>query len=83
MLNISLLGSSASDFPLTDLILVSSSNVRLVEVNGVPVVDATAKDLTELLQKGPSAQIVVLRHPLVGPASPHHPPPPVSNRISA
>ncbi|XP_030011896.1 uncharacterized protein LOC115434220 isoform X2 [Sphaeramia orbicularis] len=36
---------------------------RLVEVNGVPVVNSTIEELTDLLLQGPSAQIVVLRQP--------------------
>ncbi|XP_034465310.1 uncharacterized protein LOC117775875 isoform X1 [Hippoglossus hippoglossus] len=36
---------------------------RLVEVNGVPVVNFTQEELTDLLLQGPSAQIVVLRQP--------------------
>ncbi|XP_071337261.1 uncharacterized protein [Trachinotus anak] len=36
---------------------------RLVEVNGVPVVNSTQEELTDLLLQGPSAQIVVLRQP--------------------
>ncbi|XP_023255873.1 spindle pole body component 110-like [Seriola lalandi dorsalis] len=36
---------------------------RLVEVNGVPVVNSTQEELTALLLQGPSAQIVVLRQP--------------------
>lgn len=75
--NISFLGKIAQ----TDLHLVSLSSfdavslqTRLVEVNGVPVVNATAEELTELLLQGPSAQIVVLRHPPVGPTSLQHPP---------
>lgn len=48
---------------------------RLVEVNGVPVVNATAGELTELLRRGPSAQIAVLRHPPLGPASQQQHPP--------
>lgn len=75
--NISFLGKIAQ----TDLHLVSLSSfdavslqTRLVEVNGVPVVNATAEELTELLLQGPSAQIVVLRHPPAGPTSLQHPP---------
>lgn len=63
----------------TDLYLVSLSLFdasRLVEVNGVPVVNATAEELAELLLQGRSAQIVVLRHPPLGPAS-HQPHPPL------
>lgn len=36
---------------------------RLVEVNGVPVVSATLKDLEDILLRGTSAQIVALRQP--------------------
>lgn len=36
---------------------------RLVEVNGVSVVNATQEELTDLLLQGPSAQIVVIRQP--------------------
>ncbi|KAE8280452.1 hypothetical protein D5F01_LYC21014 [Larimichthys crocea] len=36
---------------------------RLVEVNGVPVVNSTQEELTDVLLQGPSAQIVVLRQP--------------------
>ncbi|XP_051816326.1 uncharacterized protein LOC110949292 [Acanthochromis polyacanthus] len=36
---------------------------RLVEVNGVPVVNSTQEELADLLLQGPSAQIVVLRQP--------------------
>ncbi|XP_044069171.1 uncharacterized protein LOC122883990 isoform X2 [Siniperca chuatsi] len=36
---------------------------RLVEVNGVPVVNSTQEELTDILLQGPSAQIVVLRQP--------------------
>ncbi|KAM7385809.1 hypothetical protein PAMP_001865 [Pampus punctatissimus] len=36
---------------------------RLVEVNGVPVVNSTEDELSDLLLQGPSAQIVVLRRP--------------------
>ncbi|KAM4591031.1 uncharacterized protein PAE49_013904 [Odontesthes bonariensis] len=36
---------------------------RLVEVNGVPVVNSTLEELAELLLQGPCAQIVVLRQP--------------------
>ncbi|XP_062256500.1 uncharacterized protein LOC133965920 [Platichthys flesus] len=36
---------------------------RLLEVNGVPVVNFTQEELTDLLLQGPSAQIVVLRQP--------------------
>lgn len=70
----------------THLYLVSLSSFdasRLVEVNGVPVVNATAGELTELLRRGPSAQVVVLRHPPLGPASQQqHPPlPPVPGSV--
>ncbi|CAL8257999.1 unnamed protein product [Lota lota] len=47
---------------------------RLVEVNGVAVVNSTEEDLHSLLlQGGPSAQIVVLRRPSLRPASRQHP----------
>ncbi|CAJ1067716.1 uncharacterized protein LOC126407136 [Xyrichtys novacula] len=36
---------------------------RLVEVNGVPVINSTTEELTDILLQGPSAQIVVLRQP--------------------
>ncbi|XP_056903926.1 uncharacterized protein LOC130534073 isoform X2 [Takifugu flavidus] len=36
---------------------------RLVEVNGVPVVGATLKELEDILLQGASAQLVVLRQP--------------------
>ncbi|XP_029962420.1 uncharacterized protein LOC115399270 [Salarias fasciatus] len=36
---------------------------RLVEVNGVPVVNSTLEELTDILLRGPGAQIVVLRQP--------------------
>uniref|UniRef100_A0AAV2JL63 SAM domain-containing protein n=1 Tax=Knipowitschia caucasica TaxID=637954 RepID=A0AAV2JL63_KNICA len=49
---------------------------RLVEVNGFPVVNSTEAELTELLYREHSAQIVVLRRPL----SSHQPPlPPAFN----
>ncbi|XP_036979524.1 uncharacterized protein LOC119033476 [Acanthopagrus latus] len=38
-------------------------NDRLVEVNGVSVVNSTQEELTDILLQGPSAQIVVLRQP--------------------
>lgn len=57
---------------------MASLRSRLVEVDGVPVVNATAQELTGLLLQGPSAQIVVLRHPPVSPSPLQHPPlPPV------
>lgn len=37
--------------------------VRLVEVNGVSVVNSTHGELTDLLRQGPSIQVVVLRQP--------------------
>lgn len=43
---------------------------RLVEVNGIPVVNSTQEELTDILLQGPSAQIVVLRQPPPTPASP-------------
>ncbi|CAL8300113.1 unnamed protein product [Merluccius merluccius] len=47
---------------------------RLVEVNGVAVVNATEEDLHSLLlQGGSSSQIVVLRRPSLSPASRQHP----------
>lgn len=36
---------------------------RLVEVNGVPVVGATLKELEDVLLQGSSARLVVLRQP--------------------
>lgn len=42
---------------------------RLVEVNGTPVLNYTLEELTDLLQQGPRAQIVVLRQP--PPTLPH------------
>lgn len=36
---------------------------RLVEVNGISVVNSTQEELTDILLQGPSAQIVVLRQP--------------------
>ncbi|KAM9727713.1 uncharacterized protein ACNS7B_018122 isoform 1-T2 [Menidia menidia] len=46
---------------------VENSNLcvedRLVEVNGVSVVNSTLSELTDLLLQGPCAQIVVLRQP--------------------
>lgn len=44
-------------------VCVSTRPHRLVEVNGVPVVNSTQEELTDLLLQGPSAQIVVLRQP--------------------
>nr|XP_008305088.1 PREDICTED: uncharacterized protein LOC103376483 [Stegastes partitus] len=56
------------------VVKVDNSNLhvddRLVEVNGVPVVNSTQEELTDLLQQGASAQIVVLRQPPPGLASP-------------
>ncbi|XP_074501467.1 uncharacterized protein LOC141773506 [Sebastes fasciatus] len=46
---------------------------RLVEVNGVPVVDSTQEELTDILLQGPSAKIVVLRQPPPTPTSQQHP----------
>ncbi|XP_017292157.1 uncharacterized protein LOC108248131 isoform X2 [Kryptolebias marmoratus] len=44
------------------LVVVEVNNSHLlVEVNGVPVVNATLKQLNDLLRRGPCAQIVVLR----------------------
>ncbi|XP_041867093.1 uncharacterized protein LOC121656113 [Melanotaenia boesemani] len=43
---------------------------RLVEVNGVPVLNATLEELTNLLLQGPCAQVVVLRQPRSSLASP-------------
>ncbi|XP_051234504.1 uncharacterized protein LOC127351223 [Dicentrarchus labrax] len=48
-------------------------NDRLVEVNGVPVVNSTQKELTDILLQGPSAQIVVLRQPVPSLTSQQHP----------
>ncbi|XP_065815911.1 uncharacterized protein [Labrus bergylta] len=36
---------------------------RLVEVNGVPVINSSQEELADILLQGPSAQIVVLRQP--------------------
>lgn len=47
---------------------------RLVEVNGVPVVSATLKELEDILLQGTSAQIVVLRQPPLSLMSQQHPP---------
>lgn len=47
--------------------------VRLVEVNGVPVVNSTQEELTDILLQGPSANIVVLRQPPPPPTSQQHP----------
>lgn len=63
---------------LTDLCLASLkcyvSARRLVEVNGVPVLNSTVEEVTELLLQGASAaQIVVLRHPPPAVASQQHP----------
>lgn len=46
---------------------------RLVEVNGVLVVNSTQEELTNLLLHGPSAQIVVLRQPSPTLPSQQHP----------
>ncbi|XP_068574835.1 uncharacterized protein [Cebidichthys violaceus] len=46
---------------------------RLVEVNGVPVVNSTQEELTDILLQGPSAKIVVLRQPPPTPTSQQHP----------
>ncbi|XP_047459340.1 uncharacterized protein LOC125018929 [Mugil cephalus] len=46
---------------------------RLMEVNGVPVVNSTHEELSELLLQGPSAQIVVLRQPPTTPTTPNSP----------
>ncbi|XP_060895397.1 uncharacterized protein LOC132975105 [Labrus mixtus] len=43
---------------------------RLVEVNGVPVINSSQEELTDILLQGPSAQIVVLRQP--PPSAPSH-----------
>ncbi|XP_040906337.1 uncharacterized protein LOC121189923 [Toxotes jaculatrix] len=48
---------------------------RLVEVNGVPVVNSTQEELTDLLMQEPSAQIVVLRQPPPTLTAQQHPPP--------
>ncbi|KAJ0066766.1 hypothetical protein NL108_002321 [Boleophthalmus pectinirostris] len=48
-------------------------NDRLVEVNGFPVVNSTEAELTDLLYREHSAQIVVLRRPLSSTKS-HQPP---------
>ncbi|XP_074532058.1 uncharacterized protein LOC141795167 [Halichoeres trimaculatus] len=36
---------------------------RLVEVNGIPVINSSTEELTDILLQGPTAQIVVLRQP--------------------
>nr|XP_033956074.1 uncharacterized protein LOC117459401 [Pseudochaenichthys georgianus] len=46
---------------------------RLVEVNGVPVVNSTQEELSDILLQGPSAHIVVLRQPPPPPTSQQHP----------
>ncbi|KAM6997208.1 uncharacterized protein LKV04_005932 [Tautogolabrus adspersus] len=46
---------------------------RLVEVNGVPVINSTQEELTDILLQGPSAQIVVLRQPPPTAPSLQHP----------
>ncbi|CAK6951747.1 uncharacterized protein LOC121911510 [Scomber scombrus] len=46
---------------------------RLVEVNGVPVVNSTEEELSDLLLQESSAQIVVLRQPPPALASQQHP----------
>ncbi|XP_044228892.1 uncharacterized protein LOC122997045 [Thunnus albacares] len=46
---------------------------RLVELNGVSVVNSTEEELSDLLLQGPSAQIVVLRQPPTTPTSQQHP----------
>ncbi|XP_035848416.1 uncharacterized protein LOC116051362 [Sander lucioperca] len=46
---------------------------RLVEVNGVPVVNSTQEELTDILLQGPSAKIVVLRQPPPTPTSQQSP----------
>ncbi|KAM7408997.1 hypothetical protein PAMA_002627 [Pampus argenteus] len=45
---------------------------RLMEVNGVPVVNATEDELSDLLLQGPNAQIVVLRRTPPAPTSRQH-----------
>ncbi|XP_068184154.1 uncharacterized protein [Antennarius striatus] len=47
---------------------------RLLEVNGVPVVDSSLAELTDILLQGSSAQIVVLRQPPPTLSSRQHPP---------
>ncbi|XP_031730454.1 uncharacterized protein LOC116398358 [Anarrhichthys ocellatus] len=46
---------------------------RLVEVNGVLVVNSTQEELSDILLQGPSAKIVVLRQPPPTPTSQQHP----------
>ncbi|KAF7669121.1 hypothetical protein LDENG_00243120 [Lucifuga dentata] len=46
---------------------------RLVEVNGVPVVNSTEEELTDLLLQGSTAQTVILRHPPPTLISQQHP----------
>lgn len=46
---------------------------RLVEVNSVAVVNSTLEELMDILQQGPSAQIVVLRRPPPTLTSQEHP----------
>ncbi|TNN74328.1 hypothetical protein EYF80_015411 [Liparis tanakae] len=46
---------------------------RLVEVNGVPVVNSTQEELTDILLQGPSATMVVLRQPPSTPTCQPHP----------
>lgn len=48
---------------MSDMLCVCNCPCRLVEVNGVPVVNSTQEELTDILLQGPSAQIVVLRQP--------------------
>lgn len=52
---------------------MSNWSCRLVEVNGVLVVNSTQEEVTNLLLQGPSAQIVVLRQPPPTPSSQQHP----------
>ena len=47
---------------------------RLVEINGIPVVSATLKELEDILLHGTSAQIVVLRQPPLALMSQQRPP---------
>lgn len=47
---------------------------RLVEVNGVSVVDSTLEELTDILLQGPSAQIIALRQAPPTHSFKRHPP---------
>lgn len=54
---------SDDDFSVSSIKMLLSYGRRLVEVNGVPVVGATLKELEDVLLQGTSAQLVVLRQP--------------------